>query len=106
MAFFCPCIPTVKLKNDDVDDYIEAAYQKTVVDEDCAMLSSKIMTIENYDAYVLPNNDDRNMDDLVLMPSVRSGQEADYIDVVVAGEGSVRNESNQYLYYRADATEQ
>ena len=103
MRYLCPCIPRAKVK-DDFDDNIEASYQDTVVHGDSAMLSSKIMSIENYDAYVLPNKSDRSRDDLVLVPSLRPGEDEDsYMDVVVAGEGAARNENNQYLYYRADA---
>ena len=104
LAYLCPCIPTSK--SDPTDD-IEASYQDTVVHGDTAMMSSKIMSIENYDAYVLPNVGDRNKDDLVLVPSLQPGQTQndEYMDVVVAGEGVAENENNEYLYYRADAEE-
>ena len=106
MALLCPCIPKVKLKNDEVDDNIGAAYHDTVVNEDSAILSSKILTVENYEAYVLPNQADGKIEDLVLVPSLRPGQDAEYMEVVIASAGAVKNENNKYLYYRTDAQSQ
>ena len=69
-------------------------------------LSSKILTVENYEVYVLPNQADGKIEDLVLVPSLRPGQDAEYMEVVIASAGAVKNENNKYLYYRTDAQSQ